>query len=157
MTVSQNEIQGLFLANYIVGNRMAGGISFNISLLVSTSDRSISGRGMVSQAINPPLEIVSNLYGEYHYQCTQNDCYIMVNLMGSQPFMGIPPVGVELQNTKLNMLLNEDLNSGVANFSYKDPETGKWIELEQVPVEKIDNTDISDLSQLAERIKATKK
>lgn len=154
MATHDNNIVGLFLANYVIGNGMLGAASFRMSLLINTPDRSVSGRGIVSQATNPPLNLVSNLSGEYHYQCANNECYVLINLVGAQPYFGIPPIGSDLQNTRLHLLLNDDWQSGVGNVSYLDSRTGKWIEYDQLPVKLVDNSEISDISLLAQRVKA---
>lgn len=154
MNTHESNIIGLFLANYVIGSGMLGAPSFRMSLLINTPDRSVSGRGIVSQATNPPLNLVSILSGEYHYHCAKSDCYVLMNLVGSQPYYGIPPVGSDLQNSRLHLMLNDDWQAGVANVSYLDPRTGKWTEHEQLPVKLVDNSEISDITLLAQRVKA---
>lgn len=151
---SERNITGLFLANYVIGSGLLGATSFRASLLINTPDRSVSGRGIVSQSTTPPLNLVSNLSGEYHYQCVDDECYVLVNLVGAQPYFGIPPIGSDLQNTRAHLMLNDDWQSGVANISYLDPRSGGWIEYEQLPVTLVDNSEISDISLLAKRVKA---
>lgn len=154
MNNHENNIVGLFLANYVIGNGMLGAPSLRMSLLINTPDRSVSGRSIVSQATNPPLNLVSNLSGEYHYQCTNDECFVLMNLVGAQPFFGIPPIGSDLQNSRLHLLLNDDWQSGFGNISYLDPRTKSWVEHEQLPVKLVDNSEISDISLLAQRVKA---
>ncbi|HHF3197802.1 DUF1842 domain-containing protein [Vibrio sp. CCB-PB317] len=128
MTINLKESQAIFAAHYHIGNGLPGGVSFDIKLLVAGEDKSILGKGRICQAVNPPLNVVSDLNGSFNYQCTMRDCHIMVTLQGYQPYLGIPPLGADLHNVTLNILLNDDWKSGVAFYRYKN-NSGEWIEV----------------------------
>ncbi|MDA0118872.1 DUF1842 domain-containing protein [Vibrio sp. T11.5] len=123
------ESQEILAAHYHIGNGLSGGVSFDIKLLVASEDKSILGKGHIFQAVNPPLNVLTDLNGSFNYQCEMRDCHIMVTLQGYQPYPGIPPVGIDLHNVTLNILLNDDWKSGIASYQYKNS-SGEWIEVE---------------------------
>lgn len=155
---TQNSLEGLFLASYEIGNtHMMGNVRFHVSLLVNTADRSVTGVGNVTQPVSPPVNIRSELNGEFHYQCTMKSCHIMVNLSGTQPYPGIPPFGVmPIHNTQLAILLDDDWKQGTANFSYLD-DKGEWQEVQGAPVTLIDSAVSNDIARLAETVSVTAK
>lgn len=128
MKMESKESQAIFTAHYQIGNGLPGGVNFDVTLLVASEDKSIVGKGHIFQAINPPLNVVSDLNGNFNYQCTMRDCHIMVTLQGYQPYPGIAPLGADLHNVTLNILLNDDWKSGVAFYRYKNS-SGKWVEV----------------------------
>ncbi|MGI2972916.1 DUF1842 domain-containing protein, partial [Vibrio alginolyticus] len=87
MKMDSKESQAIFTAHYQIGNGLPGGVSFDVNLLVASEDKSIVGKGHIFQAVNPPLNVVSDLNGSFNYQCTMRDCHIMVTLQGYQPYL----------------------------------------------------------------------
>ena len=154
MSTSEFNNTGVFVANYRISHQLAGGVSLDVSLLFSTQDKKVVGRGAVTQATNPPLDVRTELVGEYHYQCTNNSCFVMVNLKGVDAIRAriLPPISVE--NVDAHILLNDDFKYGVANFRFLDPRTNEWVEENQVPVTLADYTEISDVTKLAEEVSA---
>ncbi|CAH1608328.1 DUF1842 domain-containing protein [Vibrio jasicida] len=142
-----NQSHDVFLASYIIGNKLAGGIRFDVKLLVGGPGQSITGKGNITQAVSPPLHVHTELTGNYHYQATMRDCHIMINLQGYQAYPGIPPVGADLHNVTLRILLNDDWKSGVAFYSYKDSD-GNWVDVENQPVTLESNDQVENLEKL---------
>ncbi|KZN44239.1 DUF1842 domain-containing protein [Pseudoalteromonas luteoviolacea] len=153
MLNSQSSIQGLFLANFFLGNKSKEQVHFNISLLVYVRNKTISGRGKVFIPAASEQDIISNLYGEFHYQRAAEKCYIALDLLGHQPCLGIPPTCKTTHNTKLNILLDDNWQVGEAGLSYIDPITKGWQTIDQLPVRQVDHSNIADLSQLAIQVK----
>ncbi|KZN37399.1 DUF1842 domain-containing protein [Pseudoalteromonas luteoviolacea] len=153
MLNSQSGIQGLFLANFFLGIKSKAQVHFNISLLVYVRNKTISGRGKVFIPTASEQDIISNLYGEFHYQRAADKCYIVLDLLGHQPCLGIPPTCKATHNTKLNILLDDNWQVGEAGLSYLDPIKKSWHTIDQLPVRQVDHSNIADLSQLAIQVK----
>ncbi|KZN40696.1 DUF1842 domain-containing protein [Pseudoalteromonas luteoviolacea] len=153
MLHTQPGIPGLFLANFLLGDKSLNHVHFNISLLVYARDKTISGRGKVFIPSASERDIISNLYGEFHYQRAADNCYIVLDLFGHQPSIGIPPTCKTTHNTKLNLLLDDNWQIGEASLSYIDPTSQNWQTIEQLPVRQVDHSNIADLSQLAIQVK----
>lgn len=127
---------GLFPVNFAIGTGAAGAIAFRLSLLVNTPDKVVTGWGRISQAVNPPLDIRSNVHGTYTYMATMKDTHILVVATG-YPVADCPPhTGTTLlPNLELRMVLTDDWASGTAFYKYRNG--GPWIEVKDVPVKLI--------------------
>ena len=131
---------GLFIVSYLVGNEMPGAPLLHLDLMVSTPNKEVSGRGVVTQAINPPLNVVSKVSGDFTYMTVMpKNTHILVVLTGypviKWPIHGgigpvIPP------NLQVRMVLNEDWQEGIANFTYVD-DNGVSHVIDAVPVKKV--------------------
>lgn len=152
----RNEIRHLYYANYEISSNLTpmGGVSFNVSLIIDTKTKSIVGNGTIFQATNPPLNIPSQLTGDYSYMCTMNSCNNLVIADGFSPYAplihGIPSPA---KNVALRMSLNDDWKSGVANYRYL--KNGEWVESgnQQVKLVSTDPGDLTNLDQLASLVK----
>lgn len=135
-------IANVFLVNLRIGEELAGGITCTMNLGVSPTTKTVNGRSVVFQAINPPLHVESIVTGKYNYLCTAVNCYIMIVLNGyTEDEKGA------FKNFEAKILLEDDWSSGVANYSfYRD---GDWYYMDNQKVVATDSLEISDLKQLA--------
>lgn len=140
---SENEV---FVASYKIGNGLRGAKEFIVNLLVSRVDNSVVGKGHIFQPTSQSRNVYTELNGTFNYQCTMKNCHIMLNLQGYQPYPGIPPVGMDLHNVTLRVLLNEDWKSGVAFYSYINDD-GVWVEEENQRVTLLDAKQIKSVEQ----------
>ncbi|TKB51631.1 DUF1842 domain-containing protein [Ferrimonas sediminicola] len=125
---------GLFPVSYRIAlgsveRPILGGASLTLKLLVDTVNKQVSGVGHITQPVSPPLNLVSQFTGEWSYICTMKECHILVVAEGfdlSPLLVGGHPI--EHKNAKLRMVMNEDWQCGVANFSFFA--RGQWHEVE---------------------------
>lgn len=95
----------------------------------------------LKQATNPPLNIGTNLTGQYTYMCVMpNTCHILINATGT-PIVKWPQGGggvgpALLPNTELRMVVTDDWKSGTANYKYIDIQ-GNWHDVKDAPVKII--------------------
>ncbi len=120
---SKNAV-GLFPVTY-ENQTIPGGVSFKVSLVVSTVNNEVSGIAHITQATNPPVNITSKLNGDYTYMCTTRDCHILVTATGYPEInwpahAGIGPVIPA--NVKLRMILEDDWSAGTVTLRYRDSE-----------------------------------
>jgi hypothetical protein len=119
---------------------MPGAPVLKVNFSVYTPGETVSGIGHITQATNPPLDIASNLNGQYTYMCVMpHNCHILITATG-YPIIkwpqgaGIGPV-IPI-NLDLRMVVSEDWKTGTANYKYLDS-TGKWNEITNAPVKVI--------------------
>lgn len=151
MNNSQNGKDGfkdVFKVDYLISTHLMGGVSFTVRMLVNTQTNKVVGMGKISQATKPPLNILTNLKGDWSYMCTMSSCNILVVAEGTNDFNnvlhGTPP---EALNTKLRMSLEDNWKKGIADFQYlKD---GKWIDCPYAKVELIEEKAITSIEELA--------
>ncbi|WP_417345306.1 DUF1842 domain-containing protein [Ferrimonas sp.] len=155
MSTSKDIQTGLFPVSYQIAlgtkeRPILGGASLTLKLLVDTVNKSVSGVGHIFQPVSPPINLVSQFTGEWSYMCTMKDCHILVVAEGfdiSPLLVGGHPI--EHKNAKLRMVMNEDWQSGVANFCFFA--RGQWHEVEGARVELV-NIDAQQSSRrLVER------
>jgi len=116
---NKNETLHLFRASYLVSNHLAGGVSFKMELVIDSKTKKVVGIGHITQAISPPMNIVTQLVGDYSYMCTMDSCNILVVAEGVSPFHPlIHDVPQSYKNSTLRMVLNEDWKSGTATYMY---------------------------------------
>lgn len=128
---------GLFIVSYEIGGEMPGAPLFKVNFSVYTPGETVHGMGHITQATNPPLDIATNLSGQYTYMCLMpKSCHILVTATG-HPMIKWPQGGgigpVIPPNVELRMVLNEDWKSGTANYKYMDSK-GMWHEVTNAPV-----------------------
>lgn len=133
---------GLFIASFQIGGDKPGAPSFRINMCVYTPGETISGIGHITQAVNPPLDIPTNLQGQFTYMSVMpNNCHILVTATGT-PIVKWPQGGgigpVLPINVDLRMVLTEDWKTGKANYKYQDSK-GNWQEVTNAPVISIPN------------------
>jgi hypothetical protein len=131
---------GLFPICYEVGKAMPGAPLFSISLMVYTPGEKVSGFGEITQTTHPPLDIKTKLEGTFTYMTVMpRNVHILVVATGYPPIhwpasAGIGPV--ILPNVDLRMVLEEDWESGTANYKYMDAK-GNWNEIKDAPVKAV--------------------
>lgn len=122
-TIMENQV-GLFIAAYRITTGMAGAQTLELHLAVSAPDKKVSGTGVISQAVNPPLHEVIVVNGVYSVMTVMpNNTHIQVRLEGSN-------------GVSIIMVLEKDWASGKANYSFVNP-SGQTVELKDIPVVKI--------------------
>lgn len=130
---------GLFPVSYEIGGDKPGAPRFVAHLLVYTPAKSVNGAGLITQAINPPLEEATVLQGDFTYMTVMPKItHILITATG-HPLFKVPAhggIGPVLQpNVHLRMVLDGDWKSGTANFSYFA--NGAWHEIENAPVHMV--------------------
>lgn len=135
---TQNNPLGLFLVDYQIGAPVPGGVSFRAGLTVNAPQETVQGTGQITQAINPPLNITSQLNGNFTYMTVMpNNSKILVTATGypsvhMPPHSGIGPViPADIQ---LQMVLESDWRSGTANYKYRTDINSPWISVNNAPV-----------------------
>jgi hypothetical protein len=129
---------GLFIQSYEIRTGLLGAPAFEVHLAVNIPQKSVTGQGVVSNnSVQPPMEIHSNLSGDFTYMTVMPDnTHILINATG-YPNVNFPPnagIGpVILPNTKFTMVLESNWKKGTANFSYID-EKGNWNEIKDAKV-----------------------
>jgi hypothetical protein len=131
---------GLFPLCYDIGGGKPGAPLFRVSLSVYTPGKSVNGVGHITQTTSPPLDIGTNLHGEFTYMCVMpKSCHILVTATG-YPIVSWPKgggVGPVLQpNADLRMVVTDDWESGTATFRYLDAK-GNWQEVGDAPVRMV--------------------
>lgn len=132
---------GLFLVSYRIGTGAPGAPTLNLSLAVNTVHKTIHGIGEITQAVNPPVEILSRVDGSYIPIVIQGDPSLLVEATGLPPMhwpdrrRGVGPV--VLPNLHLRMILGGAWEGGTAYYRYQNAEH-QWVEVNDVPVKKID-------------------
>jgi hypothetical protein len=140
MDTKVEAMTGLFIVSYEIGGNMPGAPLFKVNFSVFTPGETVNGIGHITQATNPPLDIATNLSGQYTYMCVMPErCHILVTATG-HPIIKWPQGGgigpVIPPNVELRMVLSEDWKSGTANYKYQDS-SGKWDEVTNVPVKMV--------------------
>ncbi|ENY73122.1 hypothetical protein G114_04133 [Aeromonas diversa CDC 2478-85] len=132
-----NTKTGLFLASFQIGKAMPGAPLLHLNLAVYTPGETVTGVSHVTQATNPPLDVASELKGQYTYMTVMpNKSHILVTAQG-YPIVKWPQHGglgpVIQPNLELRMVLSDDWKSGTANYKYQDGNQ-VWHEVKDVPV-----------------------
>lgn len=123
-TLVKNSV-GLFPVEYNIGGNMPGAPLFNAAFLVNTPAKTVVGSGVISQAVNPPLEVNTQLTGTYTYMTVMpKNTHILVVAEGVDK--------AKQPNVELRMVLEEDWKSGVANYKFYNGTA--WVEIENAPV-----------------------
>jgi hypothetical protein len=147
---------GLFNAHYRITNHLLGGVEMQLNLTVNTVNKRITGMAHISQATNPPMNIISEIQGDYNYMCTMQSCSILVVAEGVSPFQPIIRDVPQIhKNLTLRIVLDENWQKGVANYKYCI--NNEWHEVTQAQVEIITDADINNIQKLAATVKETVK
>jgi hypothetical protein len=141
MATNAAQKTGLFIVSYLVGNEMPGAPLLHLHFAVNTVDKVISGQGQVTQAINPPLDVRSNIYGDFTYMTVMGPKTSILITATGVPAIQWPTGGgigpVLPPNLSLRMVLDDGWKSGTASYRYQIGDT--WHELTDVPVKAINN------------------
>jgi hypothetical protein len=138
---------GLFIVSYNITTGLAGAPNFEVHLTVSTPTKEVNGMGHITQATNPPLEIISKISGDFTYMTVMpNSTHILVTAQGYPNIQWPPNAGIGpviLPNSKLRMILEDNWQSGTASFSYVDSQ-GNWIDITNAKVEAINQNSFAE-------------
>jgi Domain of unknown function (DUF1842) len=136
------QLVGLFIGSWEIGKEsMPGAPTLTVDLMFDAPRSTVSGRGRLFQAVNPPLEVNSRCEGDYTYMTVMpHDTHILITLTG-YPVTKWPQgggVGPVLEpNLQVRMVLESDWRSGTATYSYRASD-GEWHQVESVPVREQD-------------------
>lgn len=126
----------IIVEHFSIGTEKPGAVTFNCSLVSSSSGGQLTGMGHITQAINPPLDMTTYLYGN-SVSFIGWGAITIITLTGLDfgPFKhwhgGVGPVDPE--NVKCTIYTDRgNLEKCTANLSYLHE--GKWITLENQPV-----------------------
>ncbi|KIH84174.1 DUF1842 domain-containing protein [Pseudomonas batumici] len=129
MSGSTQQFVGLFPLSYRIGTNAPGAQSLTLNLLVFTPEQSVSGTAVVTQAINPPLELQSDVWGEYTYMTVMSPAVSKI-LITAQGNHGGPSSNSAV-NFKLHLVVGSDWKEGVANYQYFDGQ--RWVQVNNAP------------------------
>nr|WKF60217.1 hypothetical protein HUO10_004738 [Paraburkholderia busanensis] len=120
---------GLFPARYVVGTGQPGAPTLTLGLLVDTPRRTVVGGATITQAVNPPLDFHADTWGTFTYLALMppSETRILVALQGNTG----GPESNSVTTFRLHLVLNNDWQAGVANYSYLN--NGSWHEVGNVP------------------------
>lgn len=126
---------GLFLSKFSIGNPIPGAPHMNLFITVNTPKRIVNGVSIITQAINPPLDLHSEVRGSYSYMTVMpNNSHILVVAEGYEILENNEELS-QVPNLYIRMVLNEEWTEGTANVKYYS--NGSWHEMENVPVNQI--------------------
>lgn len=129
MSGSTQQLVGLFPLSYRIGTSAPGAQSLTLNLLVFTPEQSVSGTAVVTQAINPPLDLQSDVWGEYTYMTVMSPAVSKI-LITAQGNHGGPTANTAV-NFKLHLVVGSDWKEGVASYQYQDGQ--RWVSVNNVP------------------------
>ncbi|KVO07885.1 hypothetical protein WJ69_01045 [Burkholderia ubonensis] len=127
--MSEKTLAGLFPVAYVIGTEMPGAPTLRLALLVDTPERSLVGTATVTQAVNPPVDFHADVWGDFTYMALMPpvNTRILVTLQGNDG----GPTSNSVVTFKLQLVLENDWQRGVASYSYFD--IGSWHDIENVP------------------------
>ncbi|WP_347905371.1 DUF1842 domain-containing protein [Pseudomonas purpurea] len=125
MSDSNQHAVGLFPLCYRIGTSAAGAQNLALNLLVFTPEQTVSGTAAITQATNPPLDVHSDVWGEYTYLTVMKPgvSKILITAQGNQGGSGSNSV----VNFKLHMVVGSDWKEGVANYEYFNGQ--RWVKV----------------------------
>lgn len=133
MSATQQNV-GLFPVSYRIGTGEPGAQNLALNLLVSTPQQHVTGNAAVTQATNPPLDIDSDVWGEYTYMTVMKPgvSKILITAQGNHG----GPGSNSIINFKIHLVVGTDWREGVANYEYFDGQ--RWHELNNVPAHLVE-------------------
>ncbi|MGF6487719.1 DUF1842 domain-containing protein [Pseudomonas frederiksbergensis] len=135
MSGSNQQLVGLFPLGYRIGTSMPGAQSLALNLLVFTPDETVNGTAAITQATNPPLDVHSDVWGEYTYLTVMSPgvSKILITAQGNHGGAG----SNSMVNFKLQLVVGTDWKEGVANYSYLNGQQ-QWVEVNNAPAHLIE-------------------
>lgn len=135
MSGSNQQPVGLFPLCYRIGTSAAGAQNLALNLLVFTPDQTVSGTAEITQATNPPLDVHSDVWGEYTYLTVMSPgvSKILITAQGNHG----GPGSNSIVNFKLQLVVGTDWKEGVANYSYLNGQ--QWVEVNNAPAHLVDS------------------
>ncbi len=135
MSGSTQQNVGLFPLAYRIGTGQPGAQSLALNLLVFTPEETVSGTASITQATNPPLDVHSDVWGEYTYLTVMSPGVSKILIVGQGNHGGTGSNSIV--NFKIRLVVGTDWKEGVANYSYFDGQ--RWIEINNVPAHLSDS------------------
>ncbi len=124
---------GLFVVSYEITEETLGSPKFTVMLAVNTPEEKVSGTGQITTGgVESPNPINTTLSGTYTYMATMKNVQILIKATGSG-HIGSPVQPLEGQNADLMMVLDDNWQSGTANYKYIN-NNGQWISVEGAQV-----------------------
>ncbi|OLF54371.1 DUF1842 domain-containing protein [Pseudomonas chlororaphis] len=135
MSGSTSPAVGLFPLSYRIGNPIPGAPSLTLDLLVYTPEQSVRGTSLITQAVNPPLELSSDVWGQYTYLTVMPPSLskILITAQGNQG----GPGSNSIITFKIQLVVDNDWKNGIANYQYYDGQ--RWVSVENVPAQLADS------------------
>jgi hypothetical protein len=98
----------------VVPPNMIGSPVLTLQFSVNSQSKHLSGFGHITQATNAPLNLSTQLSGDFKEISYQNLHLFIVEAIGYQPSSLLP----SLPNFKLLMVLSDDWKTGTAEYEY---------------------------------------
>ncbi|AMS13074.1 MULTISPECIES: DUF1842 domain-containing protein [Pseudomonas] len=135
MSGSTSSNLGLFPLSYRIGTSIPGAPSLTLDLLVYTPEQSVRGTSLVTQAVNPPLELSSDVWGQYTYLTVMppSTSKILVTAQGNQG----GPGSNSIITFKIQLVVDHDWKNGIANYQYYNGQ--RWVSVENVPAHLVES------------------
>jgi len=142
MSGNYSQAEGLFPLSYRIGTSQPGAPTLILNLLVYTPEHSVRGTSSITQAVNPPLDLHSDVWGQYTYLTVMppSASKILITAQGNQGGPGSNSV----INFKLHLVVSDDWKEGVANYQYYNGHS--WVTVNQVPAHLQETVQSSTLS-----------
>lgn len=124
----------LITRNYEIGTGQPGAPAFALTLTFGP-DNEVSGRGIVTQAIDPPLRLQTWLFGS-DLRNWEIGIGQIVRLTGYS-VAPVEPMG--FINVECTLVFRErGAADGLAQLSLRDSATARWTVLENLPIRSIE-------------------
>ncbi len=142
MSGSNSHAEGLFPLSYRIGTDKPGAPSLILNLLVYTPDHSVRGGSTITQAVNPPLDLHSDVWGQYTYLTVMHPSTskILITAQGNQG----GPGSNAIITFKLHLVVGDNWKEGIANYQYFNGHD--WVSVNQVPAHLQETVQSSTLS-----------
>jgi hypothetical protein len=133
-SVSQQNV-GLFPVSYRISTGLPGAPSLVLNLLVSAPQEQVNGNATITQAVNPPLDLHSDVWGEYTYLTVMSPgvSKILITAQGNHG----GPGSNSIVNFKIRLVVGTDWREGVANYEYYNG--SQWIEVTNAPAHLVES------------------
>ncbi|AZD21424.1 MULTISPECIES: DUF1842 domain-containing protein [Pseudomonas] len=144
MSGSTTSPVGLFPLSYRIGNPTPGAPSLTLDLLVYTPEQTVRGTSVVTQATNPPLDLQSDVWGQYTYLTVMppSSSKILVTAQGNQG----GPGSNSIVTFKIQLVVDHDWKNGIANYQYYNGQ--RWVSVENAPAHLVESVPSYALSAL---------
>lgn len=146
---------GLFPVNYLVqpkvdGMPLLGAPVLNLQLLINAPAKTLSGIATLTQAINPPMNLISNVHGNWSYMATMSSTHMLLVAEGQGPSSilvhGQPQM---VENLKFRASVDENWQTGVCSYEYLYQGTWHSVEGAQMSINTFDQSAVLDQLQTA--------
>ncbi|MBP5114123.1 DUF1842 domain-containing protein, partial [Pseudomonas protegens] len=86
MSGNYSQAEGLFPLSYRIGTSQPGAPTLILNLLAYTPEHSVRGTSSITQAVNPPLDLHSDVWGQYTYLTVMppSTSKILITAQGNQ-------------------------------------------------------------------------